>query len=117
MADDTSIDVLETAWFSIRDNFDDLQSAIGAGSGPDQEKAQRRERLAKDRDAARDAYYDAIAKAFDEANGDVKQAKAALSSAASQMKQALSDLKDLVTALGLVSSVVRLAGALAALAV
>ncbi|HET6969689.1 MAG TPA: hypothetical protein VFH92_01080 [Phenylobacterium sp.] len=107
--DATAFDLIEDAWFSIRDNFDDLLQAAAT--------PQARKSLLADRDGARDAYYHALGKAFDEQDHFVQKTKAELAGVTGDLKAALRDLQNLVAALALVSSAVKLMAALAAMVV
>jgi hypothetical protein len=107
MAD--AFQLIEDAWFQIRDNFDDLLQAAPT--------AEARKSVLADRDGARDAYYHALGKAFDEQDHFVQKTKAELAGVTQDLKAALSDLQDLAAALSLVSSAVKLMAALAAMVV
>lgn len=98
---------IELAWFTIRERFDDLSLMAPT--------AEARKRLLADRDGARDAYYLALSKAFDQGDAFVKNTLKALKDANADLKKALADLKDLVAVLGLIASVAQLMAALAAM--
>lgn len=98
---------IESAWFIIRARFDDLSMMAPT--------AEARMRLLDDRDGARDAYYLALSKAFDQGDGFVRNTLKALKDANTKLQTALADITDLVAVLGLISSVAQLMAALAAM--
>lgn len=104
----TALDVIEQAWFSIRDNYDRMRQAT--------QDPGRLARLKTDRDAAKASYLDALDKAFDDSAAAVKKARADLQTAADSLDAALQSLQDIVATLKLVSSVVSLIAKVAALA-
>ncbi len=104
----TALDVIEQAWFSIRNNYDRLRQAA-----PDTGALAK---LKTDRDTAKAAYLDTLGKAFDESAASVKKGKADLKAAADTLDADLQDLQNIVAILKLVSSVVTLIGKIAALA-
>jgi len=104
-----SFDLIEDTWFTLRDNFDDLQR-----NAPDQAG---REKLLANRDGARDAYYQAVGKIFDEQDAFVRGVKKELEGMTKDLKREIRDLQNIVSVLSLVSSSVRLAAALSAMSV
>lgn len=107
--DPTSMDAIEDTWFILRDNYDDAQQAMP-------EKADRA-KLLKKRDLARDAYYAAIDKQFDEQDEFIKKSKKELTAATADMKKELASLKNIAAVLEAVASAVKLAATLAGIVV
>lgn len=106
MADSEAFAQLERAWFLIRDHFDDLyQAADDEG----------RARLIGERDGARDAYYLALGKQFDDGDAQVAQVTRELRNIEQQLRVDLQNLQDIVESLKLFAAVVRLMGSLASL--
>jgi hypothetical protein len=104
-----SFDAIEDTWFSLRRSFDDAQQKLAS-------KAER-DHLLADRDGARDAYYVARAKDFDEQDAFVIKTKTELAAATTEMKHQLQSLQNMATVLKAVSSAVKLAAALAGMAI
>jgi molecular chaperone GrpE (heat shock protein) len=101
----SAFEQIKDTWFTIRDNYDDLNQAAGS--------KEARAKLLADYNGARDAFYMALKKSFDEDDDFVKHLKAELAATKEQLDEALDGLQDIVATLGLVSAAVRLAAALA----
>jgi hypothetical protein len=104
-----SFDLIEETWFNLRRSFDDAQQRLSTKAA--------RERLLADRDGARDAYYAARGKDFDEQDEFIKKTKKELARATAAMKVELQSLEDLDSLLKAVSSAVKLSAALAGMVV
>jgi len=104
-----SFDQIKDTWFTVRDNFQDAYAAC-------QTQGQR-DAVVAARDAARDAYYDALGKFFDESDPYVQQLTTELANENTTIKQELSSLQDVVNIIKVVGLAIKTATALAALAV
>jgi hypothetical protein len=108
-ADVTSNKAIEDTWFSLRRDYDDAQQRLS--------KKEDRERLLRDRDLARDAYFAARAKEFDEQDEFIKKTKKELTAATADMKRELASLQNIAAVLKAISSAVKLAATLAGIVV
>ena len=108
-ASPTSFKMIQDTWFELRRRFDDANQRLTT-------KAER-DRLLADRDGARDAYYAALGKTFDEQDAFVKKTKKELADVSAEMKRELQSLKTMADVLKAVSAAVKLAAALAGMAV
>lgn len=111
MAEDDSADAfsqIEETWFALRRGY--------AGAYAKCTTDRQRHDLTADRDGARDAYYLAIRKSFDEADAFVVKTKAQLANANAKLKSALDDMQNIKDTLSAITSAVQLAAALAAMA-
>jgi hypothetical protein len=104
-----SFEAIKAAWFSIRDNFGELYMRATTDD--------QRHNLVADRDGARDAFYVALNGKFQEEDAFVAKTKKQLSDARAGLEAELKSLKNVKHALDLVSSVVKLMAALAAMGV
>lgn len=105
----SSFELIEDTWFTLRDNFDDALRLA-------QNKADRNS-LLHDRDGARDAYNMALSKTFDEQDEFIKKTKKELKEVTAEMKRELAKLQNIAAVLNAISSAVKLAAALAAMAI
>ena len=103
-----SFPLIEQTWFTLRDSFADAYDACG-------KDAARKASLTADRDGARDAYYLAVSKKFDEADAFVTKTKDALATANKALDAAIGDLAAIDTFIKNATTAVQLAAALAAM--
>jgi hypothetical protein len=108
-ATQSSFNLIEDNWFTLRRSFDDAQQRLNT-------KADR-DRLLADRDGARDAYYVARGKDFDEQDAFIKKTKKELKDAINYMKAELETLQNMANVLKAISSATKLAAALAGMAI
>ncbi len=106
MAD--SFDLIEATWFALRKGYGAAYAACTT--------AAQKAALTADRDGARDAYYLAVSKTFDEADAYVTKTKKLLAQANDDLKASLQTLADINATLKAVTTAVNLAAALAAMA-
>lgn len=99
---------IEETWFLIRDNFDDLYQPANS---------KERLKLLSNRDAARDAYYLAVGKAFDDDDAFVADTTKELAAATKAFKAALEELQEIAEKLRLLTSAVKLLAALSAMVI
>lgn len=105
----TSFEAIKVAWFTIRDGFGELYVRA--------ETDDQRRNLVADRDGARDAFYVALRGKFEEDDAFVSKTRTQLTAAQRRLREDLEDLRDVRGALDLVSSIVKLMAALAAMGV
>ena len=105
----TSFSQIERTWFTVREKYDTAYTACG-------NDAAAKAALTADRDGARDAYYLAVAKKFDEADAFVTKTKAALTEANKTLDRAIANMAAIQEVLKAITAAVQLAAALAAMA-
>lgn len=100
---------IKATWFMMQDEFGRLQGACTTDK--------QRNTVLSQRDAARDAYYLALNKIFEESDAMVKQFTGELRQANKDMKAALKQMEDVVTVIAIVSEAIKISSALASMAV